>query len=137
VGGQVGVGELGQRHLERAAAELLGGDVRVDLVEDRQDLVARIGPGLGDQGLHQVPVDLGGVLDVGADQSVLRGEQAVQGRRGDLGPGRDQIDASGPDALAVEQVPRDLEHVGPGLSGGSWHGVPLGIEMLGIVPLQC
>ena len=54
-------------------------------------------------------------LDVRRDEVVLRGEQPVEGRRGDAGLDRDFVYAGGPDPVPVEQVPRDLQDVLPGL----------------------
>ena len=108
-----GIGELRQRHQERAAPAVLRLDLLAQRVEHGQDLVARIRTADRGGRIEPLAVKPAGPLDVGRYQVVLRGEQPVQGGRGHVCLGRDPVDAGGPYPLPVEQLVRDAEHVPP------------------------
>jgi hypothetical protein len=105
----VGVGVLGRRVDERAAAEArraaLGADPLGDHAEHLADPAPGGLPGPGDG----VALPGGAAFEVGHDQVVLRGEVPVEGHLGDPDPGDDLLRAHRPDALRVEQVGRGLD----------------------------
>jgi hypothetical protein len=113
----LGIRELGQRHQERAASALVGLHLLGEGVEHGQDLIpGQRSPGPGG-GVEPLPVEPERPLDVRGDQLVLGGEEAVERGRRDARFGGHPVHPGGSDAVPVEQLVRDLEHVFPGLLG--------------------
>jgi hypothetical protein len=139
MGGQLRIGELGQRHEEGAAATALRLDLLVEGVEERQDALARRPDDRRGRLGHPRSIEAVGALDVGGDQVVLGREQPVQRRGGHAGLGGDRVDPGRADPVPVEELVGDRQDVLAGLGGGSPHaGLAWGLHgpsaMIGIVP---
>jgi len=118
--------------LEVRATEVLVRFLRDGQVEEREDLVLRVGHSLG--ALRPAPaVLLVEILQVRDDQGVLRPEQGVERGLGHVRLPQDAVDADDPDALRGEQVGGRVQQALPGAgpvsaaaAGGLLRGGTLG-----------
>jgi hypothetical protein len=123
MGGELRIGELGERHEKRAAAAAFGLHLLVERVEQRQDALARRPEDRCGRRRQPLLVETVGALDVRGDQVVLGGEQPVEGGGGHVGLGGDGVDAGGANAVPVEQLVGHRENVLARLGGSTSRAV--------------